>query len=354
MAAVALVTAFGFVGAAEATHPGAERYADSVDSFATDGLTTRAPHGTSGDSAGIELNALGAEDGTGSVGYISLGTGTTDTTGFIIVEFTDNIALPDGGGTDDLTVWEAHSFGATGVDEAVVSVSADGVTFIPLTPNATDDPANNSFTFDNNYDLDTVALPFVKFVKIVNAGIPASDPGAKGFEVDAVEALNSIAASAAATVNDGCDANDDGSDVNDVIAFSDGTTIFVHFSLCGAIIPGVKYRVHFDYTDQNDGAGNNDPDTTDNAACATTSDDTMKTHRGKPTGPGTITDDTDMLWYEVDYNELTKNDVSLGTDDTVLIWVDTQFRGINDRAPTTQTPCSKPQVLVEVLDLTLE
>ena len=41
----------------------------------------------------------------------------------------------------------------------------------------------------------------------------------------------------------------------------------------------------------------------------------------------------------------------------VLIWVDTQFRGINDRAPDTLTngdTCSKPQVIGEVLDLTLE
>lgn len=156
---------------------------------------------------------------------------------------------------------------------------------------------------------------------------------------------------------DGCDVGSGGNDVKDVIAYSDGTSIFVHVTMCAAMDPKVKYRVHFDYTDQTnqDGDATDEaPDTLDNVGCETTSDDTMKRFKGdKDTGPGLITSATDMLWYEVDYAELTENGASLATGDRVLIWVETQFRGINDRAPNIQEPCSKPQVIGEVLDITL-
>ena len=80
----------------------------------------------------------------------------------------------------------------------------------------------------------------------------------------------------------------------------------------------------------------------------------MKRHGSRDTGPGTITQPEDnMLCYKVNYSELNKNGKTLTSGDTVLIWVDTQYRGINDRAPDTQEPCSKPQSLGEVLVLTL-
>lgn len=160
--------------------------------------------------------------------------------------------------------------------------------------------------------------------------------------------------------DDGCDVGIGGNDVDTVLASSDGASIFVDLTMCAAIDPKVKYRVHFDYTDQtNQDADDTDeaPDTPDNTDCQTTSDDMMMRRGNKDTGPGMITSDTDMvLWYEVDYAELTQNGASLGPGDQLLIWVDTQFKGINDRAPNTESgdTCSKPQVIGEVLNLTLE
>ena len=157
------------------------------------------------------------------------------------------------------------------------------------------------------------------------------------------------------TVDDGCDVGGAGNDVDTVVADSDGTIIYVSVTLCAAIDDQVKYRVHFDYTDQSDGVGNNNPDTPTNAGCVTTSDDGMKLRGNKETGPGVITPDTTVVEYEVYYSELSKNGVFLVGGDQVLIWIDTQFKGINDRAPNVESgdSCSKPQFIGEVMDLTL-
>jgi hypothetical protein len=88
----------------------------------------------------------------------------------------------------------------------------------------------------------------------------------------------------------------------------------------------------------------------------------MKLHRNKTTGPGEITTaqvdigNGDLRWvltYVVGYDELDKNGAVLQAGDTVLIWVDTQYKGIQDRAPDTVSPCSKPQSLGEVVEITL-
>ncbi len=197
------------------------------------------------------------------------------------------------------------------------------------------------------------ADPTVTFPTSMTVGIHACSG-----QPEACFAAGSFKYVAAAIENDGCDVGGGGNDVDTVEAYSDGTTIFVHLTLCNDIESGVKYRVHFDYTDQTDldeDATDEAPDTPDSdETCQTTSDDTMMRRGTRETGPGIITEDTDMLWYEVDYDELTKNGFDLVSGDQVLIWVDTQFRGINDRAPNTQEPCSKPQTLGEVIDLTLE
>ncbi len=145
-------------------------------------------------------------------------------------------------------------------------------------------------------------------------------------------------------------------DIQDVDVSSDGFDIVVVVTLCGSVDRKVKYRVHFDYTDDDGDAGNEDPDTLDpNPNCLTTSDDTMKYLGRRPegkrnTGPGvielsTVVNDDDTLTYTVGYDELTKNGADLTGGETVLIWVDTQHRGIQDRAPDTngEDGCSKPQ-----------
>ncbi len=222
-AAVALVTAFGFVGAADATHPGPSRYADSVASFVTDEAVLPGPHGPNagcgaGDGTGIELNALGAEDaaaiGCGIVGTISLGSGITLGTGSITVEFTDNFAVADGTGADDLTVYDGHSFGVAD-ETALVSVSVDGVTFVGV-GTAINNPAASLGPFANDFDLDG-AIPFVKFVRIINQGGVLGSPG---FDVDAIEALNSFGTGD--IVKAFADHSDDGDDPDEIFQTSSG------------------------------------------------------------------------------------------------------------------------------------
>lgn len=188
----AIVAAFG-VGTVQAVHlTSPPEYGDHVPSFARDDVQALpGPHAD-------ENNTLGEEDGGNSNGWFNLGD-LTGTGGSVTVEFTNNIALPDGNMlTDDLTVWEAHSYGVAGIDNATVEVSNDGVTWAQLSPNATDDPNDLSgvlATFANSYDLDVTGLAAVRFVRIRNTdddGDPSTDIGADGFDVDAVEALNSF------------------------------------------------------------------------------------------------------------------------------------------------------------------
>lgn len=140
-------------------------------------------------------------------------------------------------------------------------------------------------------------------------------------------------------------------DVNDKIT--------VVLDLCGATDSQTKYRIHLDHTapfagdSPIDCRGDSNPD-----SCCTTSDDTMKTrvHTGssKDTGPGMITINGDMITYMVTLAELGL-DPQQG-DTKVLIWADTQFKGISDQAPNTDwgNGCAKPESLGEVLELSLD
>lgn len=79
-----------------------------------------------------------------------------------------------------------------------------------------------------------------------------------------------------------------------------------------------------------------------------------RSHKGrdKDTGPGIITAGTDTLTFTVMVDDLNP---SLVLGETVYIWADTQHKGINDRAPNTESGdgCAKPEVESEVLALTL-
>lgn len=346
----------GFSGTAWGNHAGSPaRYADSVVFFAvTNSSAAIAPHGTSGDSTGVEKNALGQEDGNCCVGYVTLGTGTTVATGSITVRFDDNVLIPDGTSSDDLTVWETYGIFPYSVDLAEIFVSADGAFWVSL------GSAVNGSTggpFANSYDVDPTGLPFVRYVRILNDGNPALDPGGKGFDVDAVEALNSVSDSIADSCGDG---GNDGRDIEDLRVTSDGTNIVVTLELCGVSRDDTKYRVHFDYT----GPLATDPDLRDPGTCVldvsidplndlegTTSDDTMTMRGNRDTGPGVITGGSVIFTYTVSYAEL-----GLSSGDLVLVWADTQWHGIVDRAPDTNGTdgCSKPTGVDEVIGTVLD
>ncbi len=173
-----------------------------------------------------------------------------------------------------------------------------------------------------------------------------------------------LAASAYAlvSVTDGNDAVADEADILELLADSDGTNIDVELVLDGEPGNKVKYRIHFDYKDglATDADRDNDGDVDDDDFCFTTSDDTSKLggpHLGKQTGPGSWDDPVDngdgtwSLFLRVPYTDL--DGVAAG--DEVFIWADTHRKGIQDRAPDTDGDdgCSKPEVIGEVLVLTL-
>ena len=134
--------------------------------------------------------------------------------------------------------------------------------------------------------------------------------------------------------------------------------ITVVLDLCGNTDNKTKYRIHLDHTAPFAGDSPIDcPDNPDPDLCCTTSDDTMMTrvHRNssKDTGPGMITVIGDKITYMVTLAELGL-DPQQG-DTKVLIWADTHFQGISDRAPNTEwgDGCAKPESLTEVLELSL-
>ena len=156
-------------------------------------------------------------------------------------------------------------------------------------------------------------------------------------------------------------------DVDEVTVTSCGGKITVEVLLVGNFVIGTKYRVHFDYKD---GSGDILSDFVAPDPCNTTSDDTIKLHRTKTTGPefdGNVSAANNTLIFEVAYADLEVNetidcnpDGHLVAGDIVYIWVDTHYQGIRDRAPGTRTDidpplerCSKPQLCEELLVHTL-
>jgi len=165
----------------------------------------------------------------------------------------------------------------------------------------------------------------------------------------------------AVEIVDGCDDGiPDPADIEKLTATFDGGTgkITVVLDLCGNTDTQTKYRIHLDHTapfagdSPIDCRGDSDPD-----LCCTTSDDTMMTrvHRGstKDTGPGMTSVSGDMITYMVTLAELGLDANMLPPE--ILIWADTQFKGISDRAPNTEwgDGCAKPESSTEVLALSL-
>ncbi len=98
--------------------------------------------------------------------------------GWVILKF-DNIAVNGAG--NDIAVYEVTG-GSYPDEQALVEVSQDGVVWHTL----------GIATRDAQFDLDTVGLPWVQYVRITDQSNPASfnDGTADGFDVDAVKALH--------------------------------------------------------------------------------------------------------------------------------------------------------------------
>jgi hypothetical protein len=161
-------------------------------------------------------------------------------------------------------------------------------------------------------------------------------------------------------VSDPCgDAGGRGNDIKKITATSDGTDIILTVELCANAVAYTKYFLHIDYKDPNDldnDLETNEPDTLidNNLSCLTTSDVT-KMHGihqqiNKDTGQGIIDLVDNVLTYTVSYAEL-----GLTSGDDVLLWVETYYIGMHDRAPNTDSSdgCSKQQFSEEVISLTL-
>lgn len=160
-----------------------------------------------------------------------------------------------------------------------------------------------------------------------------------------------------AQAEEACGDGGDGSqDIQALVASFDEATqyITVDLTLCDEVDNKTKYRVHFDHTAPFAPDADRNGDTVINADdfCVTTSDDTMM-HRGKrDTGPGSIEVGGTVLSYWVSMAELSL-DLSIG--DTILVWADTQDKGIEDRAPDTDDSdgCAKPEIAGEYIELVL-
>ncbi len=161
-------------------------------------------------------------------------------------------------------------------------------------------------------------------------------------------------------VSDPCgDAGGRGNDIKKITATSDGTDIMLTVGLCANAVVYTKYLIHIDYKDPNDldnDLETNEPDTLidNNLSCLTTSDVTKMhgIHKqiNKDTGPGTIDLVGNVLTYTVSYAEL-----GLTSGDNVLLWAETNYIGIHERVPNTDSTdgCSKPQFSEEVISLKL-
>ncbi len=164
----------------------------------------------------------------------------------------------------------------------------------------------------------------------------------------------------AVEISDPCgDAGGGGNDIKKITAMSDGIDIMLTVEFCANTVDYTKYSIYIDYKDPNDLDNDfetNEPDTLidNNSGCLATSDVT-KTHGihkqiNKDTGPGIIDLVGNVLTYTVSYAEL-----GMTSGDDVLLWVETNYIGIHERAPNTDITdgCSKHQFPEEVISLTL-
>ena len=161
--------------------------------------------------------------------------------------------------------------------------------------------------------------------------------------------------SAGVQAEEACGDGGNGSkDIESLVASFDAGDITVAMDLCAATDNQTKYRVHFDHTVPfaPDMDRNGDGFSTPEDACFPTDDDGMMHRTKKDTGPGMIDVVGSQLTYTVHMSELNP-DLVIG--DTILLWADTQHKGIKDRAPNTNAidGCDKPEVAGEYIELEL-
>ena len=121
--------------------------------------------------------------------------------GMVVIEFTDNTVINGDG--PDFTVFENVMYtGSTYFREcAFVEVSQDGQnwTMFPhsietleglagVWPTSGDDPTNPDVSGGDQFDLDTVSLAWIRFVRLTDCGDAVEDGGL--FDLDAVAAIN--------------------------------------------------------------------------------------------------------------------------------------------------------------------
>lgn len=107
--------------------------------------------------------------------FFSLGIG-----GYLVYEFTGSVVIDNPG--DDIAIYEITD-GATSTksDEKVeVLVSTDNVTYVSL----------GIFTADSEVDVAPAALPYVKYVKLVDKSQGVQGPTGDGYDVDAIVILD--------------------------------------------------------------------------------------------------------------------------------------------------------------------
>ena len=135
----------------------------------------------------------------------------------------------------------------------------------------------------------------------------------------------------------------------------DDELVTVEMTLCAAPDLKTKYRVRFDHAAPfaNDDDRNGDLVVDGADFCVGTSDTGMmhRVLKGN-NGPGQITVDGNVLTYTVSLAEL---NVDINNSDSILLWADTQYKGILDNAPDVDDSdgCGKPENLDEVIQLSL-
>ena len=156
---------------------------------------------------------------------------------------------------------------------------------------------------------------------------------------------------------DGCDAGGGGRDISTLAAAfdPDSEEIRVGLDLCAPADDRTKYRLRLDhaYPLHTDADRNGDGLVDGLDECADTADTGMMLHRGdRTTGPGWVAVEGGTVRYRVATADLEPPPM---VGDRVYLWANTHYRGVGDRAPTTESAdgCTGPQLPAEVVALDL-
>lgn len=363
----------------------ADPYADSVVSLerVVSGVSGHSTDWDDGDDGSDSLGApdyrFGSWDTMTALGYDT----STGEGGTLVLAFQDNRCIDDVGA--DLKFYEAFGSQSTvGNESMLVEVSNDGgANFVMLGEVG---PGAGEAGFEMDLAGSVGSVDHIRMTATDVAG----SLSLVGADMDAIECLNSVEVTEGSlgTYVDGCDlgSGEDGVDIMEVVATSDGFSIDVIMTLCGPVVDKAKYLVAFDYqgsdrghrengrkwhkkrwaSDRRHGNHDDDDDDDDNGFGVTSGPDTLNANprchstedavamydRGRERGVGLFSVEENTLSLRVDYGEL-----GLAMDSEVLLWVKSwDRRRIGDNVPTVEGAdrCSKPQVEKEVIAITLQ